>query len=157
MTAAERTRLIVDSQSSGCSGWRARALRGASDGPPATTATATATATATTATTSPPPPPPPPQVLTITRSEFVKIRQVALRDKNDEDIIAAAASVAANDLHTKAVVQRMRGRAHLLLLPTPPPQRHLTPPPTASTRHLGDDRHLLPTDRAAVLIGIVGS
>ena len=70
-------------------------------------------------------------MLNITRSEFVKICQVALRDKNDEDIIAAAASfVAANDLHTKAVVQRMRGKSPFCCC--------------AQRRHLGPTQHHLP-------------
>ena len=78
MTAAERTRLIVDSQDGRLQRMEGHELYEE-------------------------------QLLNITRSEFVKICQVALRDKNDEDINAAAASfVAANDLRTKTVSQRMR-------------------------------------------------
>ena len=100
MTAAERTRLIVDSQDGRLQRMEGHELYEE-------------------------------QLLNITRSEFVKICQVALRppisplylpyispislpyicqvalrDKNDEDIHAAAASfVAANDLRTKTVAQ----------------------------------------------------
>ena len=75
MTAAERTRLIVDSQDGRLQRMEGHELYEE-------------------------------QLLNITRSEFVRICQVALRDKNDEDIHAAAASfVAANDLRTKTVSQ----------------------------------------------------
>ena len=84
MTAAERTRLIVDAQDERLQRMERHELYEE-------------------------------QVLNITRSEFVKICQVALRDRNDEDINTAAASfVAANDLRTKAVRQRMRGAAEVI-------------------------------------------